>query len=86
MSQRAGQWIELDERFGDRTVEAGFLTLGLAQLITTFAFWIGLWPGAFGIHHAPTLAVVLAVLFALAGALGFYLAFRAFAFEPEQRV
>lgn len=83
MSQRSGQWIELDEQFDDLSNEAGFLTLGLAQLVMTFAFWMGLWPGAFGIYGAPTLASVLAGLFALSGGLGFYLSFRAFTLEPE---
>lgn len=84
MSQRTGQWIELDEQFGDRTDEAGLVTLVLAQVITTFAFWIGVWPAAFGVHRTPTLAVVLAVLFGIAGALGFYLAFRAFDMESDR--
>lgn len=83
MSQRTGQWIELNEQFGDRTDEAGYLTLVLAQAITTFAFWIGIWPAAFGVHRTPTLAVLLAVLSGIAGALGFYLAFRAFDMEPD---
>lgn len=83
MSQRTGQWIELDEQFGHRSDEAGFVTLGLAQIVTTFAFWIGLWPEAFGIDHASRMALVLAVLFGIGGVLGFYLAFRAFALDPE---
>lgn len=81
MSQGSRRWIELDEQFEGRSNEAGLLTLGLAQVVTTFALWIGLWPEAFGIRGASGLTEVLAVLFVAAGALGFYMALDALAQE-----
>jgi heme/copper-type cytochrome/quinol oxidase subunit 1 len=62
---------------------AGFLMLGLAQLVTIFAIWMGLWPTAFGITAGSSLAKALAALFTLGGALGFFLAFRALSLQGQ---
>lgn len=62
---------------------AGFVMLGLAQLVTIFAIWMGLWPTAFGITGGSTLAKSLAALFTLGGALGFFLAFRTLSMQGQ---
>lgn len=67
----------------DHTDEAGFLMLGLAQIVTMFALWMGLWPAAFGIPKGSALATILGTAFTLAGAGGFYLAFRTLSLERQ---
>ena len=64
---------------------AGFVMLGLAQFVTIFAIWMGLWPTAFGVTGGSALARGLAALFTLGGALGFFLAFRTLSLrgQPE---
>lgn len=61
----------------------GFVMLGLAQLVTMFAIWMGLWPTAFGITGGSALAKGLAALFTLGGALGFLLAFRTLSLQGQ---
>jgi hypothetical protein len=72
---------------------AGFLVLGLAQMVCIFAFWLAVWPAAFGLSRtsSPDVWVGLAfglsrtsspgvwvgLTFGLSGAVGFYLGFRA---------
>lgn len=60
-----------------REEAAGFLMLGLAQLVCIFAFWMALWPQSFGVEQSSLLGVLLGVLFGAAAVVGFYLAFQA---------
>jgi hypothetical protein len=67
--------VELTERDLEQYQdELGFLLLGLAQMVSIFAIWFGVWPEQFGFPAA--LGYGFAAFFLLSGVFGFYLAFR----------
>jgi len=67
--------------FEENTDEAGFVMLGLAQMVCIFAFWMAFWPSAFGLPRTSRVGTGLGVLFGIGAMTGFYMAFRALSLE-----
>lgn len=57
----------------DYRQEAGFVVLGLAQLLVMFGVWMGVWPASFGAGVDQGVGAGAVLL--LAGVAGLYLAF-----------
>jgi hypothetical protein len=64
-----------------RKEAAGFVMLGLAQLVCIFAFWMAIWPSSFGVNSSSELGLLFGGLFGAAAAVGFYLAFQALSLD-----